>query len=239
MAALPPRAFIAAAIAGSGTLLLGVPPAAPERAGQGEPDRAALAPAPQDAIAGLWLSTGLGYRRVALRTFVADPAGLGGYLVAAEPAGVAPSLALGARLSFATFGVRASRVALRAGRPDPRRATLWDLGAEIGARGTSGRLRPFALLGGGFARAREEPVGGVALPHARGLTLRLGGGLDWFVSPRVAVGARAELAVLALVREGVALSSLLAPHGLGWIADAHGSSFGASGELALAVSVHF
>ncbi len=111
---------------------------------------------------------------------------------------------VGARLLYFTAGAR-----FRYGLLDDLH--LWTLDLEVALRVPKGRLEPYAFVAAGYARganfkaqdaveALGDSTGDLTLG---GIDARLGGGVDYFVTPVFSVGGRLEADLLFLSRDAV------------------------------------
>lgn len=110
----------------------------------------------------------------------------------------------GIRLLFLTAGVR-FRLAHFS------QYDLWNIGAELGLRIPLGNFEPYFVLGGGYAALGSFNGGNIG-PSAsdvsiRGVDIRGGGGIDYYVTPVFSVGANLTAELLLLTRPGVSLQN--------------------------------
>jgi hypothetical protein len=86
---------------------------------------------------------------------------------------------------------------------------LWTLNLDVGWHIPLGNLEPYAMLSGGFAKLpfrefrSETAPPGVAFPtppSATGFDVRLGGGVDYYVSNVLSLGATLQADLLVLSR---------------------------------------
>lgn len=113
-------------------------------------------------------------------------------------AGIGPALGVGAGLRFVliTLGPRFRFANL----PD---YDLWSIGAELGLHVPLGPIEPWLRLGGGFAkvgRLQDQRV------RISGYDVRLGLGLDYYLSKNWSLGVAGSAEVLGLTRPGVNLN---------------------------------
>jgi hypothetical protein len=82
---------------------------------------------------------------------------------------------------------------------------LWSLNLDLGWHIPLGNLEPYAMLGGGFAKLgyHDNGVGLSSLPAASGFDIRLGGGIDYYVSNVFSVGGTLQADLLRLSRSQV------------------------------------
>jgi hypothetical protein len=85
---------------------------------------------------------------------------------------------------------------------------LWTLNLDLGWRIPLGNLEPYAVLGGGFAKVGRsaERVAGIGDVSISGFDVRIGSGLDYYVSNALSVGASVELDMLCLSRGGTTVA---------------------------------
>ena len=116
---------------------------------------------------------------------------------------------LGVRLLFITLGPRFRLAHFRG-------FDMWTLGAEAALRFPLGNLEPYAMLGAGYASLGSFEGSNVVRPgdvHARGFDVRLGGGLDYYVTPVLSVGANVTADLLILTRPAVSTTIPMAVSG--------------------------
>lgn len=133
-----------------------------------------------------WVDAQAGYQHVGLRTFSSADY-IEGFSTTANGGVIAPGL--GARLLFFTVGARANFGFFES----------WDLftvGGEIGMRIQKGRFEPHLDIGGGYAALGSFKEQRDA--HINGFYVRIGGGLDYFVTPIVSVGGALNFELLHL-----------------------------------------
>lgn len=191
----------------------------------------------------LWVDVGGGFEHLGLRTFNPKNEAFAAGFVDTTANGGMLSGGLGARLLFFTLGAR-GRIAFFA--PYNRLS----LGPEVGFRFPIGNLEPHVDLGfgwtglGSFNGVVAGDAGAIAM---RGVYGRLGGGLDYYLSPVFSVGVVGSLELVHLSRPGIssdqiatikALPSLTAAERdrvdlLGTAATSTGGAFSATGQLGL------
>jgi hypothetical protein len=191
----------------------------------------------------LWVDVGGGFEHLGLRTFnPKNEAFAAGFVDTTESGGMLTG-GLGARLLFFTLGARG-------------RISFFDsynrlsLGPEVGFRFPIGNLEPHVDLGFGWTGlgSFNGVVAGDADAIAmRGVYARLGGGLDYYLSPVFSVGLVASVELVHLTRPGItpaqiealkALPSLTAAESdrvnlLGTEVTSNGGAFSATGQLGL------
>ena len=134
-----------------------------------------------------------------------------------KTSGVAPLVGVLAnvRLLFVTIGVRA-RVAFFSD------FKYWNLGPELGFHMPIGNLEPYAFVGGGYAALGGLPDAAAGV-SVHGFDIRLGVGLDYYVSRQFSIGG-------LFTSEIVPLSASFA--------GASSSSTGLGNALSLVLGVH-
>jgi hypothetical protein len=132
-----------------------------------------------------WLTADVGFQALSLNA-LAD----GGLVASGESSG-ASGLALGAgagvRLLYFSLGAR-FRYGLTS------EFTPWSLLGEAALRVPLGKLEPYALLGAGYTAVDGLKGAGAV----GGVDLRIGGGLDYYLSDSFSVGAQASFDLLFL-----------------------------------------
>ena len=191
----------------------------------------------------LWVEVGGGFEHLGLRTFNPKNEAFSAGFVDTTANGGMLSGGLGARLLFFTLGAR-GRISFFA--PYNRLS----LGPEVGFRFPIGNLEPHVDLGfgwtglGSFNGAVAGDADAIAM---RGVYARLGGGLDYYLTPVFSVGLGASLELVHLTRPGIspdqiaaikALPSLTATERarvdlLGTEVTSNGGAFSATGQLGL------
>ena len=200
----------------------------------------------QDSGRGLewiWADVGGGFENLGLRTFNPKNEGFAAGFVDTTANGGMLSGGLGARLLFFTLGAR-GRIAFVS--PYNRLS----LGPELGFHFPIGNLEPHADIGvgwtglGSFGGAVAGDTDAIAM---HGIYARVGGGLDYYLSPVFSVGIAAGFELVHLSRPGItpeqiaaikALPSLTAAERdraslLGAEATSNGGAFSATGQLGL------
>jgi hypothetical protein len=79
---------------------------------------------------------------------------------------------------------------------------LWSIGLEVGWHIPLGNLEPYGFLGGGFTKlnGENEVLRDVA---PGGFDIRLGGGVDYYLSSVFSIGGTLQVEMLRLARDGV------------------------------------
>ena len=200
----------------------------------------------------LFIKPGFGYQRVWLRTFMADDADrLTGRIIPEDLSGPAPSLGIGMKFWFMTFGVT-GRVARLTGTAPEREASeidLWSLDGELAFRAPLGPLEPFVLVGAGYSTFGG--MGDVADGLGSGLdvngaNLRGGLGFDYYLTRELSLRMQGGSDILFLARPGVPARDLAEPREVGTLNEAEerlleadGSSAGLAFDVGAGVGVHF
>ncbi|MFS8066219.1 MAG: hypothetical protein ACMG6S_07585 [Byssovorax sp.] len=200
----------------------------------------------QDSGRGLewvWADVGGGFEHLGLRTFnPKDEAFAAGFVDTTANGGML-SGGLGARLLFFTLGAR-GRIAFFS--PYNRLS----LGPEIGFHFPIGNLEPHADIGVGWTGLGSfngAVAGDADAITMNGVYARVGGGIDYYLTPVFSVGFVGSLELVHLSRSGIspdqiaaikALPSLTAAERdradlLGTEATSNGGAFSATGQLGL------
>jgi hypothetical protein len=132
-----------------------------------------------------------GFQHVGLKTFSSDEESLTAGFVGTTGSGPVIGASVALQLLFVTIGPRV-RVGFF---PDWQ---LFSAGGEVGIRIPVGNLEPHLALGAGYtALGSFENVEEV---DVRGFYARAGGGLDYYVTPVLSLGAAASWELLGLTR---------------------------------------
>jgi len=117
---------------------------------------------------------------------------------------------------------------------------LWTLNLDFGWHVPLGRLDPYGTIGGGYARlghAADSLLGTDRGVSIAGFDIRLGGGLDYYVTNVFSIGGVLEAELLRLARSGVALRPTDPATASSFQADA--SSLGVTVMLGAVAGFHF
>jgi hypothetical protein len=160
-------------------------------------------------------------------------------VVKTTQSGIVYGAGIGLRLVFLTGGAR-----FRLGNfPDWQ---LWTLDAELGIHIPLGAVEPYFTFGGGYASMGDFSQANVgsdfnnAGVSISGWNLRMGGGLDIYLSHVVSIGGNVSGDVMFLSRPGVSASNTQTGGGtLSAVYDADGSSIGAGVTFTGVVGLHF
>lgn len=225
-------------------LLAAMLTAAPSRAD----DASAKARPKERALEWVWVNGEGGVEVADLRTFNANVDNLTVGLTPTSGVGPMAGLGAGVRLLFLTLGVRGRVGAMQ---PDSGGGAwqLWTLDAEIGVRVPLKRFEPYLTLAGGYASLGNfgTAVSGLGSGFdVSGANLRLGVGLDVYVTHMFSVGGIASGEMLILARPGVPVSDLAVAKQIGTLDDAkarvleaNGTSVGGALSFGLVLGLHF
>ncbi len=200
----------------------------------------------------LFIKPGFGYQRVWLRTLMADDSErLTAHVIPEDMSGPAPSLSLGMKLWFVTFGVT-GRVAHLSGVAEERETAevdLWSVDGEVAFRAPLGPFEPYVLLGGGYSTfgGMGDVVDGLGDGlDVNGANLRGGLGFDFYLTREVSLRLEGTSDILFLARSGVAARDLAEPKKVGTLdeakerlLEADGSSAGLAFGVAAGLGFHF
>jgi hypothetical protein len=204
-----------------------------------------------DSIDLLWLSGGVSYQYLDLRTVDLDGEKLTADLLPTQASGVATDLGIGMRFWLASIAFRVG-----VGFFDdtaPNRTVggfqLWTIDVEGALHLPLGFFQPYFLLGAGYAT-----IGGIGDAFSGltegmnidGLNLRTGVGADFFVTPVLSLGVRATVDGYFFAREGVPVQDLAEPQEVDTIAqarerllEADQTAFGYTFSAGGTVGLHF
>jgi hypothetical protein len=117
---------------------------------------------------------------------------------------------------------------------------LWTLNLDFGWHVPLGKLEPYGTIGGGYAKlghAADNVLGADRGVSIAGFNVRLGGGVDYYISNVFSVGGMIDLDLVKLGRSGVALNSTDSPAAAIFGSDASSLGLGVTG--AAVVGFHF
>ncbi len=210
-------------------------PAAPYN-GQGDAERTLQQADQQDSGRGLqwvWLNGEIGFQDASLQGFKSHRL-LDGVIVKDSASGVTYGGAVGVRVIALTLGVH-----FRYG--NFSEWDLWSLGLEGGFHIPLGRLEPYVTLGAGYSKvgalrdkAITASVRGTDV-NIDGFNARIGGGLDYYITPRLSAGASLSGDFMGLYRSQV---SGITPAGAG-VYGSKGSSLGFALSACANIGLHF
>ena len=110
---------------------------------------------------------------------------------------------------------------------------LWTLNLDLGWHIPLGNLEPYAMLSGGFAKlAYTRDIFGGASPSTTGFDIRLGGGVDYYITNVFSVGGTLQVDLLRLSRGGV-------HDAMGNVIAAEAAGVGLSATAGALVGLHF
>jgi hypothetical protein len=183
----------------------------------------------------VWMNGEAGYATANLRTFTANTETLAVGIVPTAGSGPTAGIGVGVRVVFITLGLRGRVASLRGDTPTQGTLSwqLWTLDAEAAVRIPLRHIEPYVSLGVGYASLGGfgDAVGGLQSGlHVNGANVRVGAGVDYYVTPYLTVGANLTGEVLALARKGVALSDLATAKSIGTIDEAQARVLEASGS---------
>ena len=186
----------------------------------------------KDAGRGLefaWLDGSFGYQFVSPSAF--KDKGLLPELKSSGQSGLAFGGAAGLRILYFSLGARFRFTSAA-------EFMMWTLGAEASLRIPVGAFEPYVLIGAGYAHifgARTSDD--LLIKKVGGIDLRIGGGLDYYLSRTFSVGA--QFAFDALLLKRAVQSSELCEDVDGCQYDAKGSAAGLSVTPSLVAGLHF
>jgi hypothetical protein len=196
----------------------------------------------------VWIDAQTGIESVELQTFIADfDTVSAGFL---PTSGVGPTATLGAglRFGFVTLGAR-GRVASFEDGGTVGSWQIWTLDGELGIRVPLYRLEPHVVLAAGYSS-----FGGLGTAirglqqglDVHGIDMRIGGGVDYWITHHVSLGLDVNGGLLAVARPGVSVRDLATAKQIGTLNDAKarvleasGASVGTTLALTGALGVHF
>lgn len=132
-----------------------------------------------------------GFQHVGLKTFTTDEAALTAGFADTTGSGPMVGGSLALQLLFVTIGPRV-RIGFF---PDWQ---MFSAGGEVGIRIPIGNLEPHLAVGAGYTALGT--LGDVEEIDVRGFYARAGGGLDYYITPALSVGAAASWELLGLTR---------------------------------------
>lgn len=192
-----------------------------------------------------WINLEGGFQHVGLQTFNVDEEAFTAGFVETSASGGVIGAGLGARLLFVTIGPRA-----RLGFFGDWQ--LFSLGGELGFHIPIGSIEPHFDLGFGYTGlgSVSGAVSGASdAIDIRGVHARVGGGLDYFVTPAFSVGGNFSWEFLALSRPGLSAAEIdqiqsESPDGSpdearADLLAAEGSGYGSSIALTAVAGLHF
>jgi hypothetical protein len=185
-----------------------------------------------------------GFEQVDLTTFSVNEEEFTAGLIATSSNGGVVGGGVGLRLLFLTLGARA-----RAGFFQDWQ--LFSLGGEVGMHIPIGNLDPHFDLGFGYAglgNVTGAIQGAADAVSIRGFYARAGGGLDYYITPAVSLGANISFELLGLTRPGVSADDIREiqstntsnadPATLEKVLAADGSSYGSALGITGVIGLH-
>lgn len=180
----------------------------------------------------VWLTPEVGFQWASLG-LIANSDLVDGELLSEDSMGLVLGGGAGVRLLYLTLGARFRYGLLQD-------FDLWSVGAEGALRVPMGSLEPYVFIGAGYVHVgsfeAEDAVYALGSRSSElslgGIDVRLGGGLDYFVTPVFSVGGRLESDLLFLSRDAVLQS------GAGIYSD-EGSGIGLSASALVVLGLHF
>jgi hypothetical protein len=152
----------------------------------------------------VYLNVEGGFEHVGLQTFSVNTQNFSAGLFETSASGGMVGAGLGLRLLFITLGAR-GRIGLF------NAFQMFSAGGELGLHIPIGNLEPRIDLGAGYVGlgALSTNVADTAV-SVRGYYARVGGGLDYYITPVFSVGASVSWELLGLTRPGVDISTVQA-----------------------------
>ncbi|HKQ69682.1 MAG TPA: outer membrane beta-barrel protein [Polyangiaceae bacterium] len=117
---------------------------------------------------------------------------------------------------------------------------LWTLNLDLGWHIPLGKLEPYATLGAGYAKlghSADDLLGNARGVSVSGFDVRLGGGIDYYVTNVFSVGGTLELEMVRLGRSGIALTPADDPAASAFGSDA--SALGITAAAGAVLGLHF
>ena len=196
----------------------------------------------------VYLDAEAGVESVQLRTFFANFDSVSAGFLPSSGFGPTARIGTGLRLGFLTLGLRGRLAQF----DDPSTVgpwQIWSLDAEVGVRVPLGRWEPHFVLAGGYSTfgGIGSAVDGLSNGlDVRGVDVRVGAGLDCWVTHTISVGRDVDSELLAIARPGISVRDLATAQQVGTVdqakarvLEANGSSVGAASSLSANVGVHF
>jgi hypothetical protein len=202
----------------------------------------------KDAGRGLsffYLNAEAGFEHVGLQTFNIDEENFTAGFVDTESSGAVIGTGVGVQVLFLTVGARG-----RVGFFDAWQ--LFSVGGEVGFRFPFGRFEPHFELGGGYTAlgSFNDAISGAAdAISIHGFHARVGGGLDFFPTSILSIGANVSWEFLALTRPGISFAELQkiqsdpattdVQRAKAELLQAEGSGYGSAVAITGVVGLHF
>lgn len=202
-----------------------------------------------------WIDSGVGYEHVGLTTLHVQRDSTGratfGQLAPASRDGPTIALGLGLRWLFFTLGARVTAAFFSDAIPgsSENSSQFYSIDAELGFRVPAGRFEPYVLFGAGYSvfGGLGDALSGVTQGlNVDGANLRLGFGLDYFLTNTWSIGVRGTGELLFLSPSGVPIRDLARPESVNTVreartrlAEGEGSSAGTAFSITIGPGVHF
>jgi hypothetical protein len=183
----------------------------------------------------VWIDAQAGVESIELQTFNADFETVSVGLLPTSGVGPTANLGAGFRLVFLTLGVRGHVASFQDDTPTHSVGSwqIWTLDGELGLRVPLGRLEPHGAIAVGYASfgGLGTAVRGLSAGlDVHGIDGRIDGGLDYWVTHNISVGADVTTGLLAVARPGVSARDLATPKEIGTINDAKARVLEANGS---------
>jgi hypothetical protein len=183
----------------------------------------------------VWLNAEVGFQALSLQGLKGNDL-VDGTLIDDSASGLSYGGAVGVRVIALTLGAR-----FRYGNFSAW--DLWSVDLEGGFHIPLGHLEPFVVVGAGYSRAGAYDTKTITANVSSkdlsidGFNVRLGGGLDYYVTPRFSVGALVNVDLLALYRSKIAVPPSTSPVDAQYRGAA--SSLGWGVTTSLVLGLHF
>lgn len=174
----------------------------------------------------VWLEPEVAFQWMALTALKDD-----GLAESLDTSGIGAVIGAGAglRLLYLTAGARFRYLLLAPFR-------LWSLGFEAALRVPRGRWEPYGALGVGYVavpRFVDDSSAIASEVSASGLSTRLGGGIDYYVTPVFSIGMRADFEFLFTWRPAISGAEARSAYAT------KGSGIGVGASASLMLGLHF
>jgi hypothetical protein len=202
-----------------------------------------------------WIDTGVGWQRVGFTTVhvrrSADGDPLTADLVPDVASGPMAHVGVGGRIRYFTLGIDGSVSFLEgvSSRSADGSLQLYSIDAQLGLRFPFARVEPYLQLAVGYSvfGGLGDAIQGLGRGlDVDGANARIALGLDYFVSPNVAIGARSTFEFFFLARRGQSVRDLSTAQSVNTIGEARarllqgdGSSIGSAFGVTIGPSLHF
>jgi hypothetical protein len=196
----------------------------------------------------VWLDARTGIEEIQLQTFSADFNSVSAGFLPVNGVGPTARIGAGLRLGFVTLGLR-GRVASFEDGATVGAWQIWTLDGELGIRVPLYRWEPHVTFAGGYSSFGGFGAAVRGLQDGldvHGADMRLGFGVDYWVTHAVSLGLDLDGDAIFIARPGVSVRDLTVAKQVGTLDDAKarvlqasGSSFGTAVSLTLGVGLHF